>query len=579
VSIKRVAIKESKQLILALTSGRIPLSVPKEMNISMTQNIKSIIRILPLLILLPFTFSYAEEVQSENKTVSEQLSTNPLILSTEPAPPEAVSPISKPSDLELVSVEDISDRAYLNKVMEMIQGAKESIDISMYVSNPKVREKHPVGNLFQALVERAANGVSVRIWFNSALSRDERLERTKYASFWNDLEQKGVKIQWVSSERLLHDKLVVIDREYVVEGSTNWTYSALLKNHESATLIRSKKLANKKIERLEALPLEKREELGPLQTTFVDLPVELFTHEAYLPKVANEEDREAWDLYFYLVKLRTVQGSGPWDFGVSQLREALSWSPGKSEKKDRAAVSKVLRRLEKDYRLVSFEWIKKKNEVSISLLEPGQVKSKKSKTKPSILGSQPWKETLRIPLAFYEYGYQKKWSLPAQFAYCISLISESESQNKSFWFFSMYQLQDRFHVNKQFLRQGFTQLKRDNAIEFVFPKKAAGETKLSSRQLISYQNNILRSEEENETEILKVRNRYASMTPEEWNRARSYAEIFDDPYDPLLIRQFVGLMKKYPESTLEPLIMKVAQFAPDNSLRSPEFIKQNLERK
>lgn len=37
--------------------------------------------------------------------------------------------------------------------------------------------------------------------------------------------------------RRLHDKLIIVDERYVVDGSTNWSISALRDNYESATLI------------------------------------------------------------------------------------------------------------------------------------------------------------------------------------------------------------------------------------------------------------------------------------------------------------------------------------------------------
>ena len=40
-----------------------------------------------------------------------------------------------------------------------------------------------------------------------------------------------------------HTKLLIIDGEISVVGSTNWTYSALEKNHEVSVLIRSPEVA------------------------------------------------------------------------------------------------------------------------------------------------------------------------------------------------------------------------------------------------------------------------------------------------------------------------------------------------
>ena len=49
---------------------------------------------------------------------------------------------------------------------------------------------------------------------------------------------------------------MVIDRYITIVGSTNWTYSALRKNHEASVIIRSRDVAvafERKLEKIEKL--------------------------------------------------------------------------------------------------------------------------------------------------------------------------------------------------------------------------------------------------------------------------------------------------------------------------------------
>ncbi len=478
-------------------------------------------------------------------------------------------------DIENITVEDISDRTYLLRLVGMIKEAKESIYISMYISNPKPGEKHPVGWLFQELLLAASRGVEVKLWLNSSFSQETILERKQFEPFWNDLKEKNIQVKWVTPERKLHDKLIVIDRQYVIEGSMNWTYTAIMKNYESSTLIRSKKLAEKKIERLEGLILERPEELDEFQTTFVEIPSILFTNEAIFPEMVKKNDEAAWDMYFYLSGLRKVLGNGPWDLSMQDILIGVA-KPGADEKKIKKTIPKTLSRLEKDYHLLQFDR-NRQNIYHITLLEPVSGNSK-NKSSSVVLGSRNIDKTVRIPLAFYEYDYRKKWSLPAQFAYGISLLMESESSTKPYWMSPVFSLSDRFHIDEGILRSGFTELKRDNVIEFIFPKKSL-KGSIRARLLVSYKNNPLLSEEEKETELLKIRNLYVSISQDDWKRARYYADIYDDPYDPKLARQFLELIRNYPEHTLDPVVKRVAQFSPDNSLRNPDYVKTILEKK
>ena len=51
-----------------------------------------------------------------------------------------------------------------------------------------------------------------------------------------------------------HSKIFVIDEYITIIGSTNWTYSALRKNHEASVMIKSKSVAiafERKLEKIE----------------------------------------------------------------------------------------------------------------------------------------------------------------------------------------------------------------------------------------------------------------------------------------------------------------------------------------
>lgn len=501
------------------------------------------------------------------------------ILLVSPVLAESRPTISAPvPQVETVRVEDISDRAYFDRVLSSLNQAKKSISISMYAPYPSRKEKNPVAKLFGALLAARGRGVEVKLWMNSSFDDEENLDRKRFEPFWSELESKGGKVFWVRRDKRLHDKLIVIDREIVIEGSANWTYAALEKNFESATLIHSKTLAQKKIERLESFPIEKHRTANPFLATFVESPVSLFTQEAFFPTMLEENDREAWDLYFHFLKARKVKGLGPWEFGLEHLRSASRGFSGASDRQLKSRLEKVLKRLERKYRLVAFSFSKKTRRFSVRLVEPMLGKKKLKIEAAPTLGSRPWEGTLRIPLAFYEYEYQKKWGLAAQFVYAISLIMEAESRTKVYWQSPVTKLLDRFHLSEKKFHEGFLELKRDHVLEYA-PRKSEDRDSKGARRVTSYKNFPLRSENEKETEVLAIRNHYQELSPEEWSRARAYADLFDAPYNPRVMRQFASLVEKFPEFKLEPAVIEVSKFSPDNSLRNPEFVKKILEKK
>ncbi|GEM_PF-2919734 len=564
--------------------GLTPFSVDSELKFGDNMNSPMKSLRFPLIFSVLFTVFSALPIHAAETELSSQAaqlalsntssSSRPLDSSSSDLQTDVVTVPQNP-----VSVEDISDRAYFDKVLGLITQSKESVWVSMYVSNPKSNGNHPVAKLFAALKDAARRGVKVRVWLNSLFNEETVLDRKKYDDIWGDLQSGGVELNWIASGKRLHDKLVIVDKEWVVEGSTNWTYTAIMKNFESATLIRSKELADKKMERLESFPVDKEQLLNGMQLSTVEMPLDLFTYSSLFPRMAEKNDRNAWDLYFYLLKNRKLKGPGPWEFELKDLAPAFEEGADKNTKKFGKRAEQTLKKLEGDYRLLTFSYGKNSKIYKITLIDPQLGRKKKSKEAPAILGSKPWSGTVRYPLAFFEYDYQKKWGIETQFVYGISLIMESESKTKPYWMSPMFKLEDRFHVGEEMLRGGLVELKKENVIEFIFPKKGSNQPALNARLLVSYKNNVLKSEEEKETELLKVKNLYGSLSSEEWDRARAYALLFDDPYDAVITRQFVDLIKKFPDSSLDPVISRVAQFSADNSLRSPDYIKKILEKK
>jgi len=150
-------------------------------------------------------------------------------------------------------IKDISDRAYESAVIELLDNAKQSIVMSMYILKPV--KDGPVHLLVKDLEEALARGVSVEIYLNTHQD-SSTLTGDVITPPLEELIKKGAKIYKASPNMRLHDKLIIVDGRYVVEGSMNWSVSAIKSNCESAVLIDSPELAKEKIVRVRRLVLE-----------------------------------------------------------------------------------------------------------------------------------------------------------------------------------------------------------------------------------------------------------------------------------------------------------------------------------
>lgn len=80
--------------------------------------------------------------------------------------------------------------------------------------------------LLQALAAAAERGVEVRVLAEARATGPHPDQRAALQY----LDQRGVVVQWDTPEVTLHAKFLVVDRRWVVVGSTHWTMSALTRS-------------------------------------------------------------------------------------------------------------------------------------------------------------------------------------------------------------------------------------------------------------------------------------------------------------------------------------------------------------
>lgn len=263
-------------------------------------------------------------------------------------------------------VSDISDREYEQAVIELIDNAKESVVIGMYHISTQLKANNPVKLLLNDLVEAEERGVEVKIYLNTKF-QDVSYEGLVSKDEFKRLQDAGCEVYFIPHGRRMHDKDIIVDRKYVVEGSMNWSIIALRNNFESATLIDSPELAEEKITRLERIykiqkekeEAEKRER-RPLYLDSIIERIEikkaLLEDERYFPGMLKASDRRVMDLYLILVaysqKLDKIEFFLDLEDTGLGLGLPMSWD----DESLRRQVIKALRTLEDRYNLIEVEF-------------------------------------------------------------------------------------------------------------------------------------------------------------------------------------------------------------------------------
>ncbi len=258
-------------------------------------------------------------------------------------------------------VKDISDRAYEPAVIQLLDNAKESIVMSMYMVKPN--EGGPVYLLVKDLEEALDRGVSVEIYLNTR--PDHGMPPSDIMNQpLQSLINKGAKIYKFTPNVRLHDKLIIVDSRYVVDGSMNWSVAAIKSNYESAVLIDSPELAKDKLVRLRNFPLEgheKKESQRPDRPkalerlpadAIVSVSKELLNNKSYFAAMLKAQaDR---DMNTYLLLLAESSRTGEKEFFVplEGLAVTLGISPEWTDTDMRRQMIKELKTLQDRYRLI-----------------------------------------------------------------------------------------------------------------------------------------------------------------------------------------------------------------------------------
>lgn len=146
---------------------------------------------------------------------------------------------------ETVKMKVVVDREYYPVVHSLIKEAKKSIHIVMFefFYYPEYPESY-INILSDDIVKAKQGGVDVKIIVEGGedfLGDNFRKKVMKVVPYF---KENGVSIRFDPVGVTTHSKLLIVDGEVVVIGSTNWTYYAFDKNYETNVLIKSKSVAS-----------------------------------------------------------------------------------------------------------------------------------------------------------------------------------------------------------------------------------------------------------------------------------------------------------------------------------------------
>jgi len=459
-------------------------------------------------------------------------------------------------------VTDISGKKYYPAVREVMDGANESIFMVMYVVHLDVRNtKSLVYKLCQSLVDAKKRGVEVKVIldrnvdFGRVKKHGEWEVQGKNESAFRFFKGNGIDVFYDDMTTYTHNKVIVVDKEIIALGSTNWSRSAFIRNNETSALIRSKELAESILTDFSNIAIDYeaskiKEEKEP------DLAIDRYfmENENLAGRMLTDHNEGGFDLYLLLLKEFT--GNPVMDFDYDKMAGYLRMDKKMEVVAYRRQLIKTLRKLDKRYHLIEFEprWGK---QAKVTLHD---LRNREK------LYEYPESNSFLLPGEYFTYRWYKKFSFRPKYCYFINLCKASLSKDNPWWFGAQSTLELQFHLQKDTISKGMVELRRLNIIDVEYSSIEEGYEK---REPTRYKVLDLYSPERQIEKFKRLEKLYGGDRVKE---AREFAKVVLKENNPVVIEDIIHLIDEYGRESYRKAIDIVSQKATDNPKRTHSYV-------
>ena len=486
-----------------------------------------------------------------------------LLLHVTPAATEP-SQINSNDGWHSAEVADISDSKYYPAVKKAIDEARSEIYVAMYlISLDPYDRSSPVYELVSALISAHKRGVRVKVILDQSADfvegRNKRGAVTTGKNAWSfkTLKEAEVDVLYDDPIIYMHTKAIVIDKEIVIIGSSNWSYPALIKNFESNTLIRSKELAAKYIKNFENIKIADKEDASDIEA-YVPLSWRFLEKGDLAARMMENHDERAMDLYLTCLKEFDGNNQGKIIIDYNKMAAYLGLNKDMTKEEYRRQITRTLRKLEETYSLIKFEPNYAKD-AAVTLLDY------ENPSKPYEL---PKEWYFRIPGEFWKYDWIRNLPMRAKLCYLINLAMVSISNAAPWWSSSRETLAKRFNLKVRLISEGMQELRRINLIDVLYDD-TKGDS-FDSRSAKSYKILPLYDPAWLEGEWNRLKSAYGSESLE---RAREYAKTVYKENDPQAVEDIINMTNVVGEDKIKKAFVIVAQKHPDNPKRCYAYVR------
>ncbi len=442
---------------------------------------------------------------------------------------------------------------YFESTLTAISKAKDSVEVWMYIIQADKREKDSQPRkLLDALIEAKRRGVRVRVVLEQSLDiKDEFSESDVLAqpnqSAYEILKAGGVEVYFDSPGNKNHAKVIVIDQETTIIGSSNWSKAALTRNFEANALIQDKAFAEEVLKDLSQI---KTQEAPQSLTPSVQIPMTFLANKKLMGEMATQADERALEAYLYLLSLKTPSSN---EVLLDYPKAADFLGINKMSPEDyRRQINKVLDKLQDKYKLQTY--------LPPARNQDAQVALKLSEDH----------DYFDLPVGFFRYRWNQRLSLPGQ---AMLLIHRSKLMiGTNSWFKSRKEIAKDYGISESFISDGNMDLRKNNLLDIQYGDLESQNYK--DRAASIYTPKPIYDPKELTKDLASIKTKTGEAA---YGKVVEAATLVYAPNDPKAIRAFAGLYEKYGPQVFEEALSKIIPKNPDNPKRSVGYLIKTIE--
>ena len=157
----------------------------------------------------------------------------------------------------------VVDRDYFPAAKKLIQEAEESIYISMFIMKKGKKPNSFVNLLIEELRTAAKRGIKIRILLENKKVNQPTVD------FLRGI--RNIKIKFDSPQKTTHNKIVIIDEDTILIGSTNWTEKSIGHANEANVVIKNKEVTEYFQEYFDRLWKDSSKDISPFRNFTGDI--------------------------------------------------------------------------------------------------------------------------------------------------------------------------------------------------------------------------------------------------------------------------------------------------------------------